>query len=281
MYKLKLTLKPKTEEVNIYNVPEGYVFRAYLIRWLKELEPKLLHKYHDYNSIRPYSINVWIHKKKNTIDYTMHFFDNSVGEMLLDDITSDHHEIQINKYKFSIYNIEFGPINLSTVYDASKPIKSYTLYFPKPTYFNTLEGNYPIRLPVPADIYSNLLSITEEVASTNGFYYDEKINYYSWLKAHIYVSGHDIKTVQNHVKTHQSAVGFVGHVSFKIKKPNSHYYENLEKTYRPSSVEKNHLANCKWTHFLNRLATYTNVGVNRTAGFGVVNYHPKNHFKQI
>jgi hypothetical protein len=281
MYKLKLKLKPRTEELNVYNAPEGYIFRGYLLNWLKDLDPKLLHEFHDYNEVRPYSINVWVHKKQNMIDLIMHFFNNEVGEMLMNDVRSNHHYIKINKYSFSVQGFEFGPIDLGEVYKASDPIKDFNLFFPKPTYFNTTDGNFPIRVPLPREIYSNLLHLNDKIANTNGFYYDKEINYYSWLKAHMYISGHKIRTVQEHIKTNQTAVGFTGNVSLRIKPPNSHYYKNLEKTYRPSSVEKNHLANCKWTHFLNRLATYTNVGVNRTAGFGVVNYHPKNHFKQI
>jgi hypothetical protein len=279
MYKLKLTLKPETEDLNVYNVPEGYVFRAYLLNWLKNIDPKISHRFHNYNAVRPYSINIWIHKKSNSIDFIMHFFNNEVGELLLNDITSVHHKIKINKYKFSINNIEFGPIHLNVTYEASKPVKDFNLFFPKPTYFNTSDGNFPIRLPTPPDIYSNLIHIVETIATTNGFYYDKTLNYFTWLKAHMYVSGHDIKTVQKHIKTKQTAVGFIGNVSLRVKKPNTYYYKKLKETYIPESIKKNHLANCKWTDFLNKLAMYTNVGVNRTASFGVVNYHPKTYFK--
>ena len=272
MYKLKLYLKPKTEQY-LYNRPFGYVFRGYLMNWLKELAPKKVHELHDYNSIRPYSINSFYKRKEHLLELTFIAFKSDLGELLYNDIIDNNKFIiKLRDNIFNINNIEYGPIDLKKVFEQAKPVQKFSIYFPKPTYFNTSKGDYPIRIPIPTIIFSNLSTLWNSVSKQK-----QNINenhFVKWLETHMYLSGHKIQTIPLTIGKDVPVVGFKGHTSFIIKELNYDFYE--ERTIK--AAQEDFLSNCIWTDFLCKLAEYTNVGVNRTAGFGIVNYYPESYF---
>jgi len=272
MYKLKLYLKPKTEKY-LYNKPFGYVFRGYLMNWLNEIAPKKVHELHEYNSIRPYAINSHYKQKEHILELTFISFNSNLGELLYNDIIDNNKFIlKLRDNIFNINNIEYGPIALKTIFENAKPVQKFSIHFPKPTCFNTSKGDYPIRIPIPTVIFSNLCTLWNSISESKENIDEAK--FLEWLETHMYLSGHKIQTIPQTIGKKRPIVGFKGHTSFIIKDLNYHFYNDKTIKY----AENDFYSNSIWTDFLCKLGQYTNLGMNRTASFGILNYYPESYF---
>jgi len=272
MYKLKLYLKPKTEQY-LYNKPYGYVFRGYLMNWLNEIAPEEVHNIHEYNCIRPYSINSHYKRKEHLLELTFITFNSNLGELLYNNILEDNKFIlKLRDNTFNIKHIEYGPINLKEIFENANPVQKFSIYFPKPTYFNTSKGDYPIRIPIPTILFSNICTLWNSISNQK-----QNINknqFINWLETHMYLSGHKIQTIPLTIGKEMPVVGFKGHTSFIIKELNYNFYEDNT----VEDAQEDFYSNCTWIDFLCKISEYTNVGVNRTASFGITDYYPETYF---
>lgn len=266
MHKIELFLLPK--EGKVIPTP-GYVFRGFLMNVMNELKPELTHYYHEPNKIKDYAVNPFVKFKENQIDLTIICFQEPLYELLLKALMNPHSEFRLGPQEYYLSNLARGPIDLELVFKNARPMNAYSLYFPRPTYFNTGLGNYAVRLPIPEILYSNLSSLWNAISKKTA---DQDVTcFLEWVRTHVYVSSHEIKTVSEEIGAHHAAVaGFIGTVHFKIKKPNKHFFKKGRKVESMKEITIIHEGYCRWIDFLNKLAEYTNVGANRTAGFGVV-----------
>jgi CRISPR/Cas system endoribonuclease Cas6 (RAMP superfamily) len=84
------------------------------------------------------------------------------------------------------------------------------------------------------------------MSSYKQFGKDAHKEYKEWVKDNIGVSGHELRTVPVNGKTRK--IGFLGWAAYRMKDDSNW---------------------CRVTNLLARLAEYSNVGSDRTAGFGV------------
>lgn len=272
MYKIRFFLRPKTS-VNIYNMPKGVNFRGYLMEWLKDISPEELHHLHENDQVRPYAMN--LHQKKPLMEWTIITFENALGKLLVNEVLENrHHVFKISGHIFTMENIAHGSIDLREIFNHAVPIKKFTIYFPKPTYFNTSRGNYPVRLPIPEVLFSNLCTLWNRLS--NGHQDIEEKAFIDWVNTHLYLTGHEIKTIPAPIGKSVSAVGFRGHTSYCIQDMNLTHYETMS----VREAKEDFYSKAIWTDFLCKMGQYTNVGVNRTASFGVMNYYRSETFKQ-
>lgn len=275
MYKLTLHLTPQ-EKVNVYNRPYGYVLRGFFLNWLKHLEPKRVHEFHGYNKMREYALNLWI-KDERHISFTLNTFEDRLGERLLEDVQKTA-SLQIGEFAFSLEGIEAGPIDLEALYKSRHPVQIFSLFFPKPTYFNTSYGDFPVRTPIPEVIYSNILSLWEKVSGEKGTLLANP--FLEWLNTHLYIRELELKTRKAYIGRKRVVGGFTGTLTMRLKKPNLHYFKKKVGFKDLEHVWELHLNYAGWIEFLSKIAEYTNVGVNRTASLGVVKYTPLKHFSK-
>jgi len=60
-----------------------------------------------------------------------------------------------------------------------------------------------------------------------------------------------------------------------------HLLEEAQRQYDYEYVNADYESNCCWLEALCKLGAYTNVGVNRTAGMGVMGYFPKEYLSEM
>lgn len=171
--------------------------------------------------------------------------------------------------KYNISRIYKVFANLRKIYAGAKPIFHFNINFETPTYFNTLKGNFPIRLPIPAVIFSNLIRLWNSISISNDIPAIDHKTLINWIESHIYVSKCEIKTKLVHIGKPKRVGGFLGIVYFNIKKPNRNYYE----LFNQEEIMENYLECSRDINFLCKIAEYTNLGVNRTASMGVIKYN--------
>ncbi|MHA1727664.1 MAG: CRISPR system precrRNA processing endoribonuclease RAMP protein Cas6, partial [Promethearchaeota archaeon] len=200
--------------------------------------------------------------------------------LIKDLLTSENAKLNVGEKEYIISQIRFEKIALSNVFQSSQPIKAFNLRFITPVYFNTRLGDYPVRFPLPSLLFGNLVNIwndiNKDLAEINR---EEFIN---WVNAHVYISYYKMKTVQRDIGKSEKVSGGLGSTSFRVQKVNKNYYKRLVEKLNQSSnsfvINDHYFENCRWLDVLCKLGEYTNVGVNRTAGFGVIRYYPKEYF---
>lgn len=140
-------------------------------------------------------------------------------------------------------------------------------------------GNYPVRFPIPILLFGNLSNLWNDLS--NGSSQIEREHFTNWVNAHVYTSGFNMKTVRSEIGKNKPVIGALGHASYRVTKINKQYYKHFlaerNKQYNSEFVNENYKNNCCWLETLCHLGEYTNAGVNRTAGMGVMRYHPRRY----
>ncbi len=280
MIKLIFELYPEDGQIKPYEHPYGYIFRGVIMEWLKEIKPELIHTFHEFEKIRPYSINCIIHNKIPKIDFILVSYMEELNNALVKDIiSSEKVKLKIGQKDYYISQIKFEKINLEQLLDISKPIKNFNVNFPTSVYFNTSKGNYPVRIPLPNLLFGNLANIWNDMNKKDSEI--ERDTFIKWINAHLYISGYRMKTVRKEIGKPQPIIGGLGNVSYSISKINENYYKHvlheINREFDYKFVNQDYLGNCKWLEILCRLGEYTNVGGNRTAGIGVIKYYPRRY----
>ncbi len=278
MIKLTFELYPEDGQLKPYEHPYGYIFRGVIMKWLNEIKPELVHILHEYEQIRPYSINCIILNKIPKIDFILVSTEENLSNALIQDlITTEKVKLKIGQKDYYISQIKFERINLTVIIEEARSVKSFNINFPTPVYFNTSMGDYSVRFPIPNLLFGNLINIWNKINEENSEI--DKDYFINWINAHVYISGYKMKSVKRDIGKPRPVAGGIGNVSYRVIKINKNYYthllKSLDKIYDYEYVNQDYLGNCKWLEILCKLGQYTNVGGNRTAGMGVMKYYPK------
>jgi len=248
------------------------------MKWLSELSPALVHKLHEYEEIRPYSINCRIARKIPKIDFTIVSYDDTLSDALVQDIiSSEKVKLHIGQKDYFISKINFERLNFREFLRDAGPIKVFSINFVKPVYFNTSMGDYPVRFPIPNLLFGNLTNIWNDILE--GEFEIERDSFINWVNAHVFVSGFKVRSVRTDIGKSRPMVGCLGNLTYRVSKLNRNYYkhvlDDLNRKYDYEYVNKDYMGNCRWLEILCKLGEYTNVGGNRTAGMGVMRYYPR------
>jgi len=255
MIKFKFELIPEKGVVYPYVQPYGYIFRALLMNWLKELEPKLVHELHSYNKVRPYSLKVSY--RKDMLVFFLNIFDPAIANILINNLINKKNKtFIINKQTFLLKKVVFEDFSLETMLKRGKQVKNFKIEFVEPTYFNTTRSSNVIRLPIPEMIFFIFSNLWNSLY--DGVVKIEKEVFLEWVNQNIFPSSLKIRTKAKQMGENVPAVGIIGWVNFEIDKNNSNY--------------------AKYVDVLCRFGELSNLGGNRTAGLGVINYTPIEFF---
>jgi len=280
MIKLTFELYPEDGRIKPYDHPYGYIFRGVIMEWLTDIKPELVHKLHEYEEVRPYSINCKIDKKIPKIDFVLVSYNENLSNTLIQDlISSEKVKLQIGQKDYFISSINFERFSLQTFLEHAMPVKAFNINFVKPVYFNTSMGDYPVRFPIPSLLFGNLANIWNDISKDTSDI--DRDNFLNWVNAHMYVSGYKMRSVRTEIGKPKPVVGGFGNASYRVTKINKNYYKyflkELKCKYDYELINEDYSNNCRWLEILCTLGEYTNVGVNRTAGMGVIRYYPKSY----
>jgi hypothetical protein len=283
MIKLNFELYPEDGRIKPYEHPYGYIFRGVIMKWLSETKPELVHLLHEYEEIRPYSINCIIRNKIPKIDFILVSYNDDLSQTLTQDLlSSDKVKLKIGQKDYFISKISFEKINLKNLCEQARPVRGFNINFATPVYFNTSMGDYPVRFPIPSLLFGNLANIWNDVSENSGEINRE--DFIEWINAHLYITGYKMRSAKREIGKRRPVVGGLGNATYRANPINKNYYkkklEELERSYDYRFVNDDYEQNCRWLEILCRFGEYTNVGGNRTAGMGVIRYYPKYHMKE-
>lgn len=153
--------------------------------------------------------------------------------------------IDVKGHLFEVERLEFEVVHTESVLKG-ETFEEVSLRFETPTYFNPLRGNakYKVLYPDTTLLFASLVATAHQLTAESYPKPEE-------LAEQVYISGLDIKTPYVKEASHEAPTGFVGWVNLKPK-------EEADKDVRRTILG------------LLRLGELTNVGGNRSGGYGVI-----------
>ena len=249
--------------VKAFSLPAftGYVSRGIFLNMLRWVNPNLSEKYHKPNVMKPYSVTPLYFKRTKGKEA-------GEGKCLLDPnypctmkirLLRDEDTIHILNYfrgknTVTVYGetLQISSISVQTksyeeLEKESKPTKKFRLYFKTPTYLASLGSGYHELFPDPIKVFPNLMRLWDQCTTTKKFGKEKLREYKDWLTKNMGVTEYKLKTKLAKMGK-KKTTGFVGWVTYEMRTTDEW---------------------SKITHTLAKYAEYSNIGGNRTGGFGV------------
>lgn len=237
----------------------GYVARGLALNILNRIDPALSQGMHEPNALKPYSVTPLYFKstKKYTDGYQLdpltpcilkiRFLDDSMTKTALNFFSSNE-GLMIYDAHFKVASLTIRTEDFSKVQDA----KRFRLLFDTPTHLSKIGSKFDQLFPEPDVIFSHLMRVWD--ACMPGKFGKETLEKYKeWIEKCMTTSGYDLRTLT--VTGKSMKIGFVGWCAYRIDEDGSG-----ESGF---GLLTNKLA---------KFAEYSNVGMERTAGFGVIRY---------
>jgi len=237
----------------------GYISRGLLLNIVREVNPAVAQNLHEGNRPKPYSVTPIYFKAKTrteegfTVDpmypcrVKFRFLRDEDGRLVtqyfLKKTTVSIFDVSLQIASIAIRSKEFKELE-----EESTPQGSFRIYFKTPTYLATLGSSYHYLFPEPTRIFLNLLRLWNIYTTGRKYSREEFIAYKDWVTKQLGVSEHRLATRLVYMGR-KKAKGFVGWATYESKTMGQWG---------------------KLTITLARFAEYSNVGGNRTGGFGVV-----------
>lgn len=175
-------------------------------------------------------------------------FRDDLASRFLNMLFSGMSELKINikGYEFLVEKVSFELVDPRSIVTSGEPLDEIDVDFVTPTYFNPMWGDakYKVLYPDITLMLASLISTSHQLTNINYPKPEE-------LAKHVYVSGLDIKTPRIKEAKHEAPTGFVGWAKLRIREGAS---EEIKKTVTG----------------LLKLGEVTNIGGNRSGGYGVI-----------
>ncbi len=266
----------------------GFAVRGVFFDVLKRVDEQLALRLHSQKALAPYSVTPVEVLRGNYSSFIYNRFDGplqaqfkiSVLEPGLMDVftqmllSSGSPTLRLADAETSIVELAVVQQGFDSLLEGAKPVRRFEVFFRTPCYFRRSIPGSPsdsvsravkppyrsIPLPDVGLIFRNLARLWRRFS---GLTFDYR-NYVAWVDGGgVALAGfpNGIRTmrVYEHPGLNKWVMGFIGSVRFSI--PGDMFSEKF----------------ARFTDALMKFAEYSNVGGNRTAGFGVVKYFPKMH----
>jgi len=240
----------------------GHISRGLFLHILRQVDPGLSFSLHQPNVRKPYSVTPLMFKPQKRIE------EGKLLEMktpcwvsfrfLKDDLAQKFIKFFYRKTEVLIFDVEFH-VNSITIKtkeygelerEAEEPVGKIKLIFKSPTYLTVSGTDYHYLFPDHVKVFLHLMRLWNEFTSTRKFSEEELNEYGEWLFKNVGVAAHRLGTVPVVFKE-RPLVGFTGWVIYEIKDESG--WNNV-------------------TQMLAMFAEYSNIGGNRTGGFGVTKH---------
>jgi len=241
----------------------GYVSRGLLLTMLRRVEPSTSDSLHVPNAPKPYSVTPIRFRslRRTPKGYLLdpsaparvefRFLSDEPVRRLLD-YFADRAGVLVYDTEFKVASITIGSAAYEEL-EGSDPAESFRLLFRSPTYLSAMGSRWDLLYPDPVQLFTSLLRLWD--AFTTGKIYGPGglEEYREWLRAHAGVTQHALRTRLAEM-ARKRAVGFTGWATYALD----------------DDDDWNRL-----TVALARFAEYSNVGGNRTGGFGEIKFYLK------
>ncbi|MCX8193669.1 MAG: CRISPR system precrRNA processing endoribonuclease RAMP protein Cas6 [Nitrososphaeria archaeon] len=250
----------------------GFYIRSLFYKILKFSNPTLASRIHEYRGLAPFSASPLIRLEKNIYYFRFTSFDSRISEALLD-FFKKFDEVELLNSRFYLNEVVYKNLDLKKLLSESYPYQRYELEFLSPTcfrrpcpyiplyalgpiasilrIFNKPRSSYRYYpLPDPVLMFRNLARLWREYGGVT----IHSKRFSRWLEeGGVAISGvEDIKTHRLiHRRRRAFVVGFTGKIRLSL--PNDTFNEKYARI----------------VYALLRLGEEVQIGVNRTAGFGL------------
>jgi CRISPR-associated endoribonuclease Cas6 len=258
---LAIELEVKTVAEKSVRMPHftGYIARGLALYILNRISPALAQDLHEPNAIKPYSVTpLYFRSAKRLHDgymldpsspcsFKIRFLDDSLAKAAME-YFSTNEGMMIYDTVFKVASLTVRSEDFTKVENA----EAFRMVFDSPAHLAKIGSKYDQLFPEPTAIFPNLMRMWDHfMPEEKRFGKEVHEKYRQWLAEHMAVSGYDLRTVV--VKGKSMKIGFVGWSAYR--------------------VDDNGTGFGLVTSKLARFAEYSNVGMERTAGFGVVKYY--------
>lgn len=240
----------------------GHISRGLFLHILHQVDPSLSLSLHQPNIRKPYSVTPIMFKPQKITEEGKFLGAKTPCwvsfRFLKDDLAQKFIKYFYSKTEVLIFDTEFrvDSITIRTKEyreleeEIEKRVEKIKLRFMSPTYLTMSGTDYHYLFPDHVKIFLHLMRLWSEFTSARKFSEEEQKEYGEWLFKNMGVTAHKIGTIPVIFKE-KPLVGFKGWVVYEIK----------------DKGEWNRV-----TQMLAMFAEYSNVGGNRTGGFGVTRY---------
>ncbi|NWF94513.1 MAG: CRISPR system precrRNA processing endoribonuclease RAMP protein Cas6 [Candidatus Thorarchaeota archaeon] len=254
-------LSPVTGNLGFTGTP----LRAAFLNLINDCDDELSNQIHDSRAIRTYALQPF----GCGADYTTTVRAGEEYRFRVNLLDSDRFQDIVRKFAlgaqkslrihhevFPILRVDFN------AYDAGKTMETWfddfkrsfkdevhlVVHYLTPTQLSAYGSDFACLFPQPERVFSSLLRVWNQIEHTTSL---ERVSEYrDWLESRVYVSGYRLHTAQVSLGRNRSVVGFVGRVVYTVTDARS-----------PLGL---------LTAGLAKFAEISNIGKNRTAGFGQV-----------
>ena len=241
----------------------GHLVQGLFLHTIEKEDPNLSKQLHDVNAIRPYAViplhpmgfkkrlksGMWEIEAGKSYRFGFSILDERLEKTIMDILLSVvDGNLKLGVLDFHVHQINFNKLSMEELLREELKKKHddniIRFKFLTPAQFKEKAKNYPTILPVPRLVFTNLARIWNTFSEVRVYLEDFK----EWVEKNVYVREYKIVTKEVDIGKAEKIVGFKGHVGFLIK----------DEKYKG------------WLYVLSRFAEFSNVGVKRTRGLGVV-----------
>jgi len=240
----------------------GHLVRAVVLKVIGDANPFLSRELHEPNRPKGYSVTgLYFRSSARTQDayfvdittpcrFKVRFLEDEHGKAFLSNLQGQE-ELTFAGAPFRIASTHVRHTSYQKLLDQAEKTDVFRLVFKSPTYLACKGTGFHILFPEPRRLFMNLAKLWNAYA--HGLEFQDLNAYSDWVRINLGVTGYELST--RHVKFGvREAIGFAGWANFRMIRR-----DNWSKV----------------TCALARFAELSNVGSNRTGGFGVVKFHPK------
>lgn len=236
----------------------GYISRGLLLTMIRRVDPMMAQMLHEPQTTKPYSVTPLRFKSKaRTPDgyildpaypcrVKFRFLEEGHVRRLID-YFSERSEVLIFDTTFKVASLSLRSRDYEEIEEEAQTLDFFRMVFRTPTYLSSMGSRYNFLFPEPVRLFSGLMRLWDAFSTSRKFGKNGLQAYKDWLEKHVGVSEYSLRTTLAEMGR-KKAVGFKGWAKYEM-----------------DSDEWNRV-----TVALSHFADYSNVGGNRTGGFGEI-----------
>ncbi|MCX8151380.1 MAG: CRISPR system precrRNA processing endoribonuclease RAMP protein Cas6 [Candidatus Bathyarchaeota archaeon] len=238
----------------------GHVARGLLLHFIRQVDPAASGLLHELNVSKPYSVTPLRFKSKSrTVEgyvldpqypcgVSFRFLRDEYSAYLLSFFQRQNSAL-IFDTPFQIASMNISCRSYGDLEREAQAVGGLTLDFKTPTYLPNLNSCYRWMFPDPVKVFCSLMRCWNQFSDERHFSKEEYVAYKDWLGKNVGVSRYELRT-RLAVMRSKKATGFVGHVGYEVGDKENSW--------------------SKVTSMLARFAEFSNIGGNKTGGYGQI-----------
>lgn len=236
----------------------GHVARGLLLHFIRQVDPAASGLLHELNVSKPYSVTPLRFKSKSRTEagyvldplfpcnVSFRFLKDEYSALLLSFFQKQNSALVFDTV-FQIASMSISCKSYADLEREAQAVAGFTLDFLTPTYLANLNSSYHWMFPDPVKVFCSLMRCWNRFSDERRFSKEEYVDYKDWLLKNVGVSRYELRT-RLAVMRNKKATGFTGYVAYELGDKESPW----------NGI----------TFMLVRYAEFSNVGGNKTAGYG-------------